>query len=564
MAPTQAAPAQADFLVVGSGVAGLRAAIELARHGRVIMLTKGDPLESNSMYAQGGVAVALSEEDDVAIHLTDTLKAGHGLCRKEAVRILVEEGPDRIQELIRWGARFDKIGGKYAFAREAAHSRSRILRARGDATGNEMVRVLINQARRHKSIQWFGHHFTVDLIVTHGVCRGALVLDELAGERFILPARAVVLTTGGSGQVYARTTNPSNATGDGMAMAYRAGAMLQDMEFVQFHPTALYLPSSPPFLLSEAIRGEGGRLRNIQGELFMGRYHPEAELAPRDIVARAIWSEMAATRSRHVYLDVTHLSAAFIKQRFPTIYSTCLRYDIDMTEEWIPVSPSAHYQMGGVLTDTRGASSVPGLFAAGEVACSGVHGANRLASNSLLEGLVFGERAAEAASAFARRCGAPDVLPSLQDLDGEPPAQLEDADKLRSSLRRLMWGKVGLIRTADSLVRAIAQLSRWDRLVSRPFGMRRDLEAKNMVQVARGIAEAALWRENSVGAHYRADYPKLGASHWKQHSEWKRIMDSESLKPSQSETTSARRTGGSRKVEKSAARRTADKTEALS
>jgi L-aspartate oxidase len=452
-------PVQADFLVIGSGVAGLRAAIELGRHGRVVMLTKGHPLESNSSYAQGGVAVALSEEDDVAIHLTDTVKAGHGLCRKEAVRILVEEGPDRIQELIQWGARFDKIGGKYAFAREAAHSRSRILRARGDATGNEMVRVLMGQARRQKNIQWFGHHFTVDLIVTNGVCRGALVLDEIGGELFILPARAVVLTTGGSGQVYARTTNPPNATGDGMAMAYRAGAMLQDMEFVQFHPTALYLPSSPPFLLSEAIRWEGGRLRNIQGELFMGRYHPTAELAPRDVVARAIWSEMAATRSRHVYLDVTHFSATFIKGRFPTIYSTCLRYDIDMTEEWIPVSPSAHYQMGGVLTDTDGGSTLPGLFAAGEVACSGVHGANRLASNSLLEGLVFGERAARAATEFAAgRHGDQGVLPSIHDVDGGTLAQLEDADKLRSSLRRVMWGKVGLIRTADSLARAIAQL----------------------------------------------------------------------------------------------------------
>jgi len=558
-------PRQADFLVIGSGVAGLRAAIELGRHGRVVMLTKGHPLESNSIYAQGGVAVALSEEDDVAIHLTDTVKAGHGLCRKEAVRILVEEGPDRIQELIRWGARFDKIGGKYAFAREAAHSRSRILRARGDATGNEMVRVLMGQARRHRNIQWLGHHFTADLIVTNGVCRGALVLNEIAGERLILSAHAIVLTTGGSGQVYARTTNPPNATGDGMAMAYRAGAMLQDMEFVQFHPTALYLPSSPPFLLSEAIRGEGGRLRNIQGELFMGRYHAEGELAPRDIVARAIWSEMAATRSRHVYLDVTHLSATFIKQRFPTIYSTCLRYDIDMTEEWIPVSPSAHYQMGGVLTDINGASSLSGLFAAGEVACSGVHGANRLASNSLLEGLVFGERAARAASSFAaRHRGAQDALPSIHDLDVGPLAQLEDADKLRSSLRRLMWGKVGLIRTADSLVRAIAQLSRWERLISRPFGMRRDLEVKNMVQVARCIAEAALWRENSVGAHYRADYPKSDGPRWKQHSQWKRIMDVERSKASRSGATSERKRVVSKKGEKSAARHTADKTEALS
>ena len=508
---SSAPPPEADFLVIGSGVAGLRAAIELSRHGRVLVLTKGHPLESSSIYAQGGVAVALSEEDDVSFHLKDTLKAGHGLCRRDAVRVLVEEGPGRIRELIAWGARFDKVGSRFAFAREAAHSRSRILRARGDATGNEMVRALTAQARRQKRIQRLGHHFTVDLAVGDGRCRGALVLDEATGARFVVPARAVILSTGGAGQVYARTTNPPNATGDGMAMAYRAGAVLEDMEFVQFHPTALFLPNSPPFLLSEAIRGEGGRLRNIKGELFMHRYHPDAELAPRDIVARAIWSEMAATRSRHVYLDATHLSASFIKQRFPTIYSTCLHYDIDMTEEWIPVSPSAHYMMGGVRTDIHGATSLPGLFAAGEVACSGVHGANRLASNSLLEGLVFGRRAALAAAAYAgRQRGAAGSLPSAKELDGGPLARLEDAEKLRSSLRRIMWGKVGLARTGDSLAGALGQLTRWERLVSRPFASRLDLEVKNMVQVARCVAEAALWRTASIGAHYRADSPKAG------------------------------------------------------
>ncbi|MGH7231094.1 MAG: L-aspartate oxidase [Nitrospiraceae bacterium] len=534
----------ADFLVIGSGVAGLRAAIELSRHGHVLMLTKGNPLESSSIYAQGGVAVALSEEDDVAIHLTDTVKAGRGLCRKEAVRILVEEGPKRIQELIAWGARFDKIGGKFAFAREAAHSRSRILRARGDATGNEMVRVLMAEARRKKRIQWLGHHFTADLVVVEGVCRGALVLDEATGSRTILPARAIVLATGGAGQVYARTTNPANATGDGMAMAYRAGAVLEDMEFVQFHPTALYLPSSPPFLLSEAIRGEGGQLRNIKGERFMSRYHEAGELAPRDIVARAIWSEMAATRSRHVYLDVTHLSASFIKQRFPTIYSTCLRYDIDMTEEWIPVSPSAHYLMGGVRTDDNGACSLPGLFAAGEVACSGVHGANRLASNSLLEGLVFGSRAAGAAMRFADQDPKRSpTLPSAGDFDGGPPAVLEDADKLRSSLRRLMWGKVGVVRTRESLVSASAQLSRWERIVSRPFASRSELEVKNMVQVARSIAEAALWRQNSVGAHYRADYPEVQRPGWKQHSRLQRLSTDVTARAAEVDKTNDGRRG---------------------
>lgn len=511
-------PLQADFLVIGSGVAGLRAAIELSQQGRVLVLTKGHPLQSSSIHAQGGVAVAMSEEDDVSIHLTDTLKAGHGLCRKEAVRVLVEEGPERIQELIKWGAKFDKAGGKFAFAREAAHSRSRILRARGDATGNEMVRALIAQVNRQMDVQRVDHHFTVDLAIDGGRCCGAVVLDETSGRQFVLPARAVVLSTGGAGQIFARTTNPPNATGDGIAMALRAGAVLQDMEFIQFHPTALYLPSSPPFLLSEAMRGEGGQLRNNKGEVFMHRYHPMGALAPRDIVSRAIWVEMAATKARHVYLDVTHLGADFVKRRFPTIYATCLRYDIDITEEWIPISPSAHYMMGGVWTDVNGATTVPGLFAAGEVACSGVHGANRLASNSLLEGLVFGARAAEAAVAFAGRHS----VPSLSSYEAAiRPGQfgtLEDAEKLRSSLRRTMWGQVGIIRSGESLIRACAQLSRWAQVVSQPFANRAALEVKNMVQVAQCVAEAALWRENSVGAHYRSDFPQAKRVGWQQHS----------------------------------------------
>ncbi len=510
---------EADFLVIGSGVAGLRAALDLCRVGRVIVLTKGHPLQSNSIFAQGGVAVALSEEDDVAIHLTDTVKAGHGLCRREAVRVLVEEGPDRIQELIRWGAKFDKTGGKFAFAREAAHSRSRILRARGDATGNEMVRVLMAQAARHKRIVRLDYHFTVDLVVEDSRCCGAVVLDEHSGEQFIIPAKAVVLSTGGAGQMFARTTNPPNATGDGMAMAFRAGAELQDMEFVQFHPTSLYLPSSPPFLLSEAMRGEGGQLRNNRGETFMSRYHALGALAPRDVVARAIWAEMAATRARHVYLDVTHLESSFVKRRFPTIYATCLRHDIDITEEWIPVSPSAHYMMGGVATDLNGATTLPGLFAAGEVACSGVHGANRLASNSLLEGLVFGMRAGVAAVVWASRRSIPDVTHHVERLKRGRLERLEDAEKVRSSLRRTMWGHVGLIRSRDSLIRATAQLARWERMVSGSFSARADLEVKNMVQVAHCVADAALWRENSVGAHYRSDFPGSKRPGWKQHSQ---------------------------------------------
>lgn len=512
----------ADFLVIGSGVAGLRAAIGLSRAGRVLILTKGSPAEGSSIYAQGGVAVA-SEEEDIALHRDDTLRAGKGLCREAAVQVLVEEGPARIQELIRWGARFDKAGGRYAFAREAAHSRDRILRAGGDATGTEMVRALLDQARSLPQIAWRDHHFTVDLLKDgEGRCRGALVLDESTGEVKQVTARAVVLSTGGAGQIYARTTNPPVATGDGIAMAYRAGAIVEDMEFVQFHPTALYLPATPQFLLSEAMRGEGGILRNIKGEAFMGRYHEMAEMAPRDIVSRAIWNEMVATSARHVYLDVTHLEPGFIRERFPTIYATCLRYDVDITEEMIPVCPSAHFMMGGVWTDTQGATTIPGLFAAGEVACSGVHGANRLASNSLLEGLVFGARAAESAADYAVRLGpsgegaaAPKAATGM--LAAEDRSDQLDREKLLNSLRRLMWVKVGVIRNRDGLLSALAQLEKWEERLKGRCQTRRELEIQNMVTVGRLVATAALQREHSLGAHFRSDFPEEFSAGWDRH-----------------------------------------------
>ena len=456
---------EADFLVIGSGVAGLRAAIELSQHGRVLIITKGSRRQSNSVYAQGGVAVALGGEDDVNLHFSDTIKAGHQLGREDAARALVEEGPIRIQELIAWGTQFDKVDGKFAFAKEGAHSRHRVLRAKGDATGIEMIRVLLEQARKQPQIQWFDHHFTMDLLIVDGRCCGAIVVNEGTGDLQVLPARAVLLTTGGAGQLYARTTNPPNATGDGFAMAYRAGAVLEDMEFVQFHPTSLFLQSSLPFLLSETMRGEGGLLRNWKGELFMSGYHPSAELAPRDIVARAIWSEMAKTRSRHVYLDVTHLGDAFIKKRFPTIYKTCLRNDIDITEEWIPVAPSAHYFMGGIKANIDGESTLIGLLAAGEAACNGVHGANRLASNSLLEGLVFGVRAAHAAARVSFAISIKNKPSILSELKIGSKRTLDDAEKLRNSLRRLMWEQVGLVRSGDSLVRAFAKISTWENQV---------------------------------------------------------------------------------------------------
>ncbi len=506
----------ADFLVIGSGVAGLRAAIGLSRAGRVLILTKGSPAEGSSIYAQGGVAVA-SEEDDIALHRDDTVRAGKGLCREAAVQVLVEEGPARIQELIRWGARFDKAGDEYAFAREAAHSRDRIMRAGGDATGTEMVRALLDEARSLPQIAWRDHHFTVDLLKDgEGRCRGASVLDESSGEVRQVKARAVVLSTGGAGQIYARTTNPPVATGDGIAMAYRAGAIVEDMEFVQFHPTALYLPATPQFLLSEAMRGEGGILRNIKGEAFMGRYHEMAEMAPRDIVSRAIWNEMVATSARHVFLDVTHLDPVFIRERFPTIYATCLRYDVDITEEMIPVCPSAHFMMGGVWTDTHGATSIPGLFAAGEVACSGVHGANRLASNSLLEGLVFGARAAEAAAAYAHHLSSKHAMTHEGAGKGEGGDQLA-MEKLRNSLRRVMWAKVGIIRNRDGLLAALAQLEKWEERLKGRCQTRRELEIQNMVTVGRLVATAALQREHSLGAHFRSDFQDEVSAGWDRH-----------------------------------------------
>ncbi len=508
-----------DFLIIGAGVAGLRAAIELCQYGQVTMVAKGGPQDNNSFYAQGGVAVALSDEDDVDVHFTDTIKAGHQLCSRPATKVLVEEGPSRIQELIDWGAKFDTIDGKLAFTKEGAHSRHRVLRAGGDATGSEMVRALSRKAKNLTALKWLGNHFGVELLVQDGQCCGAIVLDEIKGTCKTLLASAVLLVTGGAGQIYARTTNPPSATGDGIAMAFRAGAILEDMEFVQFHPTSLYLPSSPPFLLSEALRGEGAILRNNRCERFMKNYDKNLELAPRDIVSRAIWAEMQRTKARHVYLDITHLNAAFLKKRFPTIYSTCLRYDIDITEEWIPVSPSAHYFMGGVKTNLDGASNIPGLFVAGEAACSGVHGANRLGSNSLLEGLVFGLQAAQAASAYANTC-----MPRIdQKLVGwrrhaGRAMSEQNVEKLRNSLRRLMWTNVGLIRTADSLKKALEQIQHWSHKLKVPPLSRTGLETQNMLQVGQCVTEAALWRTNSVGAHYREDVPFFKGLDWKKHS----------------------------------------------
>lgn len=496
-----------DFLVIGSGVAGLRAAIELAPKGQVLVVTKDRPSESSTEYAQGGIAAVMSDEDEVGIHREDTLRAGDGLCREDAVTALVEEGPARIQELIAWGAAFDREGLKLALTLEAAHSRRRILHAHGDSTGKELERVLLEKARSFPAVRKYPFAVTIDLIIRDGRCHGAYVLRD--GEVFALQASATVLSTGGAGQIFSRTTNPSVATGDGMAIAFRAGARLEDMEFVQFHPTSLFSPMAPQFLLSESMRGEGAVLLNIFKNRFMDRYHTMAELAPRDVVSRAIISEMVATGSDHVYLDLRHLGRDFVKKRFPMIYATCLRFDIDITEDLIPVSPAAHYIMGGVKTDLNGRTSIPGLYAAGEVACTGVHGANRLASNSLLEGLVFGARAGLAAAES-------NIQPTGRYSYFGETSSIPDSAEVRRTLRRTMWERAGIIRCGESLSEARDRIASFADITERRYLTRPELELKNMITVSGLIVEAALSRKGSVGAHYRSDFKERGDG-WQQH-----------------------------------------------
>jgi L-aspartate oxidase len=496
-----------DFLIIGSGVAGLRAAIELAPYGKVLVVTKDKPSESSTEYAQGGIAAVMSDEDRVGIHLEDTLKAGDGLCREDAVKTLVEEGPERIMELIEWGAEFDKEGTTLDLTLEAAHSKRRILHSHGDSTGKELERVLLKKIRSLHAIKKYPFAFTADLIVHDSECHGAYVLKD--GEIAALYARATILTTGGAGQLFSRTTNPQVSTGDGMAIAFRAGATLEDMEFVQFHPTSLYSPAAPQFLLSESMRGEGAVLLNINKERFMHRYHLLGELAPRDVVSRAIISEMVQTGSHHVYLDLRHMGKAFVKKRFPKIYGTCLKYRIDITEDLIPVSPAAHYIMGGVKTNLDGETGMKGLYAAGEVACTGVHGANRLASNSLLEGLVYGARTGRAALRSS-------VLPSNCSMPDYEISSIPDFNETRSALRKLMWEKVGIIRCGKSLNEAQKMLLVWEKILEKDYATRDELELKNMISVARIIVSAALARKGSVGAHYRSDYKGKGKN-WQQH-----------------------------------------------
>ncbi len=485
-----------DFIVVGAGIAGLRAAIELAAAGQVLVIAKESLRESSSEYAQGGIAAALGEDDSVELHAQDTMAAGDGLCNPEAVRVLVRSAPAAISELIEWGAQFDREDSRLALGREGAHSRRRILHAQGDSTGREIARTLYRKASSLPSVHFQSYAAVTDLLLADGEVTGVMVCDPASRRSIPIYGRAVLLATGGLGQVYRVTTNPEVATGDGVAAAWRAGAELGDLEFVQFHPTALHLEGAPAFLLSEALRGEGAYLINAEGERFMPRYHPLADLAPRDVVSRAIVSEMARTGSEHVWLDMRPLGEELLRRRFPRIYQTCLRYGVDPAREPVPVHPAAHYAMGGVWTDLDGRTSLPGLFAAGEVAATGVHGANRLASNSLLEALVFGARAGRAmrelpSSGTSRRGRPPE--------DGFPAIEAEE-------LRRLAWENCGIVRTGEQLAGTCEILERVPLL--RGVEPRRELfEIRNMHTVVWLIARCALARRESRGAHYRADFP---------------------------------------------------------
>jgi L-aspartate oxidase len=497
----------ADYLIIGSGIAALRAAAALDGAGRVLVLTKAGPRAGNTGYAQGGIAAAVGADDSPARHLADTMAAGDGLCDEAAVSVLVEEGPRYVRELIDWGAAFDRgPDGEPALALEAAHSARRVLHA-SDATGRELGRALWERVSRISNVRIQSHARAVSLIVERAQCAGVeFVRDD--GTRGSARARCTLLATGGAGQVFSETTNPPVATGDGVAMAYRAGAGVADLEFVQFHPTALKMPGQPRFLLSEALRGEGARLVNAAGESFMTRYDPAGDLAPRDRVARGIVRE-AQRSGGEIFLTLEGLDPAFVHARFPLISDACRRAGLDLATERIPVGPAAHYVMGGVVTDVDGRTTIPGLFAAGEVACTGVHGANRLASNSLLEGLVFGARAG-----IAMR-HAPDAI-----IDGRALLAFDSSESTRSrvprgqvhaapgDIRSLMWEKVGLFRTADGLWEAINRLG-----CPQP-------DEDTCVTVGRLIAWAAVLREESRGAHFRLDFPERNDSRW-----MRRIME---------------------------------------
>jgi L-aspartate oxidase len=506
-----------DVLVIGGGLAGLRAANAIEPKLSVLVVTKDAIQQSNSSYAQGGIAGVMDPDDRFEEHVNDTLVAGGTLCDTEVVDMVIREAPGRIQELIDWGTHFDEHAGKITLGREGGHSKSRIVHALGDMTGREVMRAVIEHTLRQPNVRVWENTFTLDLLTCDGACRGAIVADR-HNEKMLVWAKETILATGGCGQVYRESTNPPVATGDGHAMGYRAGAQLRDMEFVQFHPTVLYIAGGSRSLITEAVRGEGGWLVDKDDVRFMPEYDPRAELAPRDIVSQAIVTQMEKTRHPCVYLDVTHLDPAFVLKRFPGIAAACKAFGIDITRDKIPVRPGAHYMIGGVTIDHSGQTTIPGLWAAGEVSSSGLHGANRLASNSLLEGLVYGAHAGLAASRAALRNQEQFRVFPLENATIAPLAEPLDLADIRNSLKSLMWRSCGVRRSGELLSEALEAVDGWRRYVlARQFDDLEGWELQNMLTLARVMIEAALLREESRGVHLRTDHPQLDDARWNKH-----------------------------------------------
>jgi len=506
---------QYDYIIVGSGIAGLYTALLAKERGSVLVITKGSIDDCNTKYAQGGIAAPIGRNDSPELHFKDTIVAGDGLCDEEAVRILVNEAADCIADLVKLGVPFDTLDGEVTLTREAAHSVPRILHAGGDATG-EHIEVTLSNRVRSSRIQVLENSLAIEILTEKGTVKGIKVLDCHSGSIEEFGCRFLILATGGAGQLYKFNTNSDVATGDGIALAFNAGAEIADMEFYQFHPTALHLPGVIPFLISEAVRGEGGILRNVKGRRFMLDYTPDGDLAPRDIVARSILYEMEKTGSDKVFIDVTHLPPRTITTRFPHIYRFCLEHGLNITQELIPVAPAAHYMIGGIKTNSWGETNIAGLFACGETACAGIHGANRLASNSLLEAVVFGKRIIErtsegvksASPATGRRVEVHHLLSQRQALKAMPAPSL-------SALQTLLWEKVGILRNQEGLTQAADILAAWQKSLPPPTD-RPSYELSNLILTARIMTEAALLRKESRGAHFRSDFPR-SSREWQHH-----------------------------------------------
>lgn len=508
-----------DVLVIGGGIAGLRAGLAVPADLDVLVVTKDKIEESNSRYAQGGIAGVLSEEDRFENHIEDTISVGGGLCHRDIVELVVREAPQQIHDLIRWGTHFDEEDGHLALTREGGHSHRRIVHALGDATGHEVMRAIIEHARQTANLHLWDDSFTVDLLTHEGRCVGALLWRPGVGKVLVW-AKQTIMASGGAGMVYRETTNPPVATGDGMAAAYRAGAKLRDMEFIQFHPTVLYVAGSSRFLISEAVRGEGAYLRDKNGHRFMVDVDPRAELAPRDIVAQAIFQCMEETRHPNVYLDLSHLDPEVVHKRFPGIARVCRGFGLEISKDLIPIRPGAHYQIGGILTDEQGQTSIPGLWAAGEVTSTGLHGANRLASNSLLEGLVFGERCGRNAAQKAQQSdGNLQAFPLAYQVENGSHEHLDLTD-IFNSLRSLMVRRMGVVRDKKGLEEAAENVDFWCRYVLRKeFYNRTGWELQNLLTVADCMIRSALQREESRGVHFRSDFPQRDDEHWSRHIE---------------------------------------------